>query len=128
VTNCLFCTIATDPANKRIIDSNQSCFYIEDGFPIAKGHSLIILKRHIASFFETTNREKIDLMRLLEIGNQNIVRQYNPSGFNIGINDGTSAGQTIPHLHIHLIPRYKNDMQDPRGGVRWIFPEKAKYW
>ncbi len=67
-------------------------------------------------------------MTLLEEAKKGVDAEFHPDGYNIGINDGAAAGQTVPHLHIHLIPRYKGDQPDPRGGVRWIFPDKADYW
>lgn len=121
---CPFCTLPTE----RIIDSNEFGVVIRDGYPISEGHTLIIPKRHIGSFFETTQDEKLALLTLLESAQKQLKKEFNPPSFNIGINDGKEAGQTVPHLHIHLIPRYESDMVDPRGGVRWIIPEKAKYW
>lgn len=99
-----------------------------DGFPVTPGHSLIVPKRHISSFFETTNEERDALFDMLAEMRQLLISKRSPDGFNIGINDGSAAGQTIMHLHIHLIPRYVGDTDDPRGGVRWIMPEKAPYW
>ncbi len=121
---CPFCTLPTE----RIIDSNKFAIVIRDGYPISEGHTLIIPKRHVGSFFETTQDEKLALLALLESAQKQLKKEFNPPSFNIGINDGKEAGQTVPHLHIHLIPRYESDMADPRGGVRWIIPEKAKYW
>jgi diadenosine tetraphosphate (Ap4A) HIT family hydrolase len=89
---------------------------------------LIIPQRHVFSFFETSVDEKSGLFRLLESCRNDLVERYRPAGFNIGINDGVAAGQTVMHLHIHLIPRYAGDKADPRGGIRWIFPDKADYW
>jgi diadenosine tetraphosphate (Ap4A) HIT family hydrolase len=122
--DCPFCTLPDD----RIIDSNEMGFVIRDGFPISPGHTLIIPKRHVGSFFEISLEERDDLLDLLDQAQKVLDTELNPDGFNIGINDGPSAGQTVPHLHIHLIPRFKWDQGDPRGGVRWIIPEKAKYW
>ena len=101
---------------------------MRDGFPVSKGHTLLIPKRHVGSFFEITDEERADLLALLNKAKVVIQEEFNPDGYNIGINDGPAAGQTVPHLHIHLIPRYKGDRYDPRGGVRWIIPEKADYW
>lgn len=101
---------------------------IRDGFPISEGHTLIIPKRHIASFFECTAEERSALFTALDLARQELDHSLSPDGYNIGINDGPAAGQTVGHLHIHLIPRYRGDQTDPRGGVRWIFPDKAKYW
>ncbi len=108
--------------------ANDHSLAIMDGFPLSPGHALVIPRRHIASLFEATKDEREALLDLLEQTRMELIRQYNPDGFNIGINDGAYAGQTVMHLHIHLIPRYKGDQQDPRGGVRWIFPNKAVYW
>jgi len=92
------------------------------------GHTLIIPKRHVESFFDCNPDEKADILQALEEAKVALDKEFAPDGYNIGINDGETAGQTVMHLHIHLIPRYKGDSKDPRGGVRWIFPEKAKYW
>jgi len=123
-TNCPFCVLD----NSRIISSNTQSVAIYDGYPVSPGHCLIIPKRHIASFFEATKDEHLAILNLLGEMQQILTKERNPDGFNIGINVGASAGQTVMHLHIHLIPRYAGDQPDPRGGVRWIFPEKADYW
>ena len=101
---------------------------IADGFPISRGHTLILPKRHIGSFFELTNDEHQAIIAALHQSKQRLDQELHPAGYNIGINDGAAAGQTVPHLHVHLIPRYTGDREDPRGGVRWIIPEKAAYW
>jgi len=85
-------------------------------------------KRHIASLFEATSEEREAMLIILAEARELLLKERKPDGFNIGINENTAGGQTVPHLHIHLIPRYAGDMPDPRGGVRWIFPEKAVYW
>ena len=89
---------------------------------------MIIPKRHVGSFFETTAEERAALLALLDKAKALIDAECMPSSYNIGINDGPAAGQTVPHLHIHLIPRYESDDVDPRGGVRWVIPDKADYW
>ena len=122
--NCPFCSIPQD----RIIDSNEMGFVIRDGFPISPGHTLIIPKRHVSSFFEISQEERESLLKLLDQAKKVTDQEFKPDSYNIGINDGAEAGQTVPHLHIHLIPRFKDDQGDPRGGIRWIIPEKAKYW
>ena len=101
---------------------------IRDGFPISPGHTLIVPKRHVASFIDLTPEERADLLALLDAAKADLDRELSPQGYNIGINDGAAAGQTVPHLHIHLIPRFAGDRVDPRGGIRWIIPEKADYW
>lgn len=121
---CPFCALPKD----QIVIANASALAIEDAFPVSPGHTLVISKRHVASFFEITARERYDLLQLVDAIHDRLKSAMLIDGFNIGINDGHAAGQTIPHFHIHLIPRYQGDTEDPRGGVRWIFPNKAKYW
>lgn len=123
-TQCPFCTI--NPA--RTIGANDYAMAFFDGFPISPGHTLIIPKRHIATLFETTAEEREALFDLLAEMRKSLMMDQKPDGFNIGINEGADAGQTVMHLHIHLIPRYTGDIPDPRGGIRWIFPDKAAYW
>ena len=101
---------------------------IRDAFPVSRGHTLIVPKRHVASFFDITSAERGDLLHVLLQARESLDREFAPAGYNIGINDGTAAGQTVPHLHVHLIPRYAGDREDPRGGVRWVIPDKAAYW
>ena len=96
--------------------------------PISPGHTLVIPKRHVGSFFDLTREERDALMALLASSKESLDAEYNPAAYNIGINDGSAAGQTVPHVHIHLIPRFEGDCDDPRGGVRWIMPDTAKYW
>lgn len=122
--DCPFCQID----KSRIVFENDNAFAIYDGYPVSPGHSLIIPKRHIASFFEASRDEKVSCLDLLTEMQEILIRERHPQGFNIGINVGEAAGQTVMHLHIHLIPRYDGDRDDPRGGVRWIIPEKAPYW
>jgi diadenosine tetraphosphate (Ap4A) HIT family hydrolase len=121
---CPFCTITHD----KIVDQNTHTLTIKDTLPVSPGHTLILPKRHIASIFEATKDEVTALWDALQRARTQLLKEFSPDGFNIGINDGLAAGQTILHLHIHLIPRYKGDMPDPRGGIRWIFPDKAVYW
>lgn len=121
---CPFCTLPVS----RIVEENELAVLILDGFPVSTGHSLVIPKRHVGSFFEITDIERAALFKLLDRAQELVSEQHQPDGFNIGINDGAAAGQTVPHLHIHLIPRYDGDLVDPRGGVRWVIPDKADYW
>ena len=124
MSGCPFCTL---PAS-RIVDENQDGVAIRDAYPVSPGHTLIIPKRHVGSFFDLSSGETQSLLQLLHRAQEKLQRDHGPDGFNIGINDGRAAGQTVPHLHVHLIPRFLGDAADPRGGVRWIFPEKADYW
>ena len=121
---CPFCSLPSE----RVIDSSEAGVVIRDGFPISPGHTLIIPRRHVASFFELTDVERDELLGLLASAKAVLDATLHPSGYNIGINDGPAAGQTVPHLHIHLIPRYDGDCEDTRGGVRWVIPERDDYW
>lgn len=122
--SCPFCTLPEE----RIRSSNDLVVWIEDGYPISPGHSLIIPRRHMASLFEATAEEWLAFRELLHQAETYISEKNGPDGYNLGVNDGEAAGQTVPHLHIHLIPRYEGDSADPRGGVRWVLPDKAAYW
>jgi diadenosine tetraphosphate (Ap4A) HIT family hydrolase len=121
---CPFCS--DRPAN--LAAENQLAFAKWDGYPLSKGHVLLIPRRHVPSIFDCTNEERVAMLELLDATKLIIDGLYKPDGYNIGINNGAAAGQTVMHLHIHLIPRYEGDRADPRGGVRWIIPEKAAYW
>ena len=124
MNNCPFCDVPDADSGC----DNPLAYARRDGFPISSGHTLIIPRRHVRSLFECTPGERLALLQLLEDAKEQLDAEFHPDGYNIGINDGAAAGQTVMHLHIHLIPRYKGDKDDPRGGVRWIFPDKAKYW
>ena len=121
---CPFCNISPD----RIISESDYTITIRDGFPVADGHTLIIPKRHVESFFDLKAIEKAAILQALNEAKGTLDREFSPDGVNIGINDGEAAGQTVMHLHVHLIPRYKGDTEDPRGGVRHVFPGMARYW
>jgi diadenosine tetraphosphate (Ap4A) HIT family hydrolase len=129
---CPFCEIAQDPSSSRLLADNEHAFVIADGYPVTDGHTLIIPKRHVASFFELTEQERDAMLSLLDTAKAKLDQDQKPAGYNIGINDGPAAGQTVPHCHLHLIPRYDEDNKergaDPRGGIRWVVPEKADYW
>ena len=123
-TPCPFCNLPAE----RILAANEHGVVIRDAYPVSPGHSLIISRRHAGSFFDLSPAGRAGLMALLEAEKNQLDEEYQPDGYNIGINDGASAGQTVPHVHIHLIPRYVGDAADPRGGVRWVLPNQAKYW
>jgi diadenosine tetraphosphate (Ap4A) HIT family hydrolase len=124
VNDCAFCTLPPE----RIVRSGSLAMVIRDGYPISPGHSLVIPQRHVSSFFDLTPKEQSEMLDLLGQVKSDLDKEFGPDGYNIGINDGAAAGQTVPHLHIHLIPRYQGDRADPRGGVRWVIPDKADYW
>jgi len=121
---CPFCSLPDD----RIISESDLVLTIWDAFPVSPGHTLIIPRRHVASVFDLNIMEKAAILGAIEEAKKELDKEFSPAGYNIGVNDGRAAGQTIPHVHVHVIPRYEGDSKDPRGGVRWIFPEKAKYW
>jgi diadenosine tetraphosphate (Ap4A) HIT family hydrolase len=121
---CPFCSLPQE----RVVARNQFAMVLRDAYPISPGHTLIVPSRHVASLFDVSPDERSALMDLLEKAKRQLDEECRPAGYNVGINDGPAAGQTVPHLHIHLIPRYEGDQPDPRGGVRWIFPDKAVYW
>ena len=121
---CPFC-----PAkDHEILATHELAVAVSDSFPLTRGHALVVPRRHVASFFELTAEERQAMLDLLERAKAVIDSKYAPDAYNIGVNDGAAAGQTVMHVHMHLIPRYKGDADDPRGGVRWIFPRKADYW
>ena len=122
---CPFCSrIETGDVITR--SDLAAAFY--DGFPISSGHVLVVPVRHEADFFTLSVDEQVAIWDLVREMRDVLEAEHHPSAFNVGINIGADAGQTIGHAHLHLIPRYEGDVDDPRGGVRWIIPEKAPYW
>lgn len=123
-SNCPFC----HPAASRVRLETDVAVAILDGFPVAEGHTLVVPRRHVASLFDLPDEEQAALWRLVARVRADLVTALKPDGFNVGVNDGTAAGQTVPHAHVHVIPRRSGDVPDPRGGVRWVVPGKAPYW
>ena len=121
--SCPFCF----PSTERIFHVGDLVLGLWDGFPVSPGHALLVTRRHISSWFEATAAEQQELLAAAEIAKRAIEAEHAPDGFNIGINVGAAAGQTIPHLHMHVIPRTEGDVADPRGGVRYVIPSKANY-
>jgi diadenosine tetraphosphate (Ap4A) HIT family hydrolase len=119
--NCPFCI----PSESLI--NNDLAYVVYDKYPVSAGHILIIPYRHVSDYFDLTADEKSALQSLLEQSKSFLVKEHNPDGFNIGINVGEAAGQTVWHVHMHLIPRYSGDMENPRGGVRGVIPDKQNY-
>lgn len=124
IRTCPFCP----PDAERIAHANGLAVAIRDGFPVSPGHTLVIPRRHVASLADLTAQEATAIWDLLAEARRRLDAERRPDGYNLGVNDGRAAGQTVMHLHVHLIPRYEGDRPDPRGGVRWIFPDKADYW
>ena len=123
-SNCPFCYISKDI---KIICENTLAIATYDIFPVNRGHVLIIPKRHFLSFFEITKEEYLAVFNLIENVKTILDKRFNPDGYNIGVNINKAAGQTIPHCHIHVIPRFNGDMVNPRGGVRHVIPERGSY-
>ncbi len=108
--------------------SNELAFAIRDGFPVSPGHTLVVPRRLFAGWFEASREERQALFDLVdEVRRQLDGGASPPQGYNIGVNVGEAAGQTVHHLHIHVIPRYLGDVDDPRGGVRHVIPGKGNY-
>jgi len=109
------------------IAANRGAFAIWDSFPVSPGHALVIPRRLISSWWEATDEERHDLIALIDEVKKQIEHRFAPDGFNVGFNAGGAAGQTVPHLHLHVIPRYAGDVEDPRGGIRHVMPGKGNY-
>lgn len=120
--NCPFCKGKIDP-----LIVGEHCVSILDQFPVTEGHCLVIPKRHVSSIDDLTDRELKDLYVVIQQTKHMLCEVYQPDGFNIGINEGEAAGQTVEHLHIHIIPRYEGDVVCPCGGVRGVIPSKKEY-
>jgi diadenosine tetraphosphate (Ap4A) HIT family hydrolase len=121
--DCPFCQLPAE----RLAEANAHAFAVADAFPVAAGHTLIISRRHVPSFFELTAEEMAAVNELLCRMREHLDVRLSPGGYNIGINVGVVSGQTIPHVHVHLIPRFVGDVQDPVGGVRNIIPGRGRY-
>lgn len=109
--------------------ANAHAFVIFDQFPVSPGHVLVITRRVVPTFFECTTDEQTSLMELAGKAKRLLDERLTPKpdGYNVGFNAGAAAGQTVPHVHVHVIPRYAGDVPDPRGGVRHVIPAKANY-
>jgi len=118
---CPFCCF------KKPLLENKYAVVVYDNFPVNKGHVLIVPRRHYSDYFASTAKEIAAFNKLLTNAKAILDKKFSPDGYNIGINCGKAAGQTVMHMHIHLIPRYKNDVKDPRGGVRGVIPNRQKY-
>lgn len=115
---------------ERVVQLDELFAVVRDKFPISSGHTLIVARRAVTRFQDLSAAEKDRLLFWIDWVQKHLSATLRPlpDAFNFGLNDGTAAGQTIPQLHFHVIPRYRGDVADPRGGVRWIIPEKARYW
>jgi diadenosine tetraphosphate (Ap4A) HIT family hydrolase len=121
--SCPFCS----PDPDRVFYRGRGVFAVWDAFPVAEGHALIIPTRHVGSWFDATAEEQAEILRTIPIVRGIIEAHHAPDGYNIGVNVGAAAGQTIDHLHVHVIPRYAGDVPNPTGGVRHVIPGKGNY-
>ena len=121
---CPFCR----PPAEQVLAASERSFAIRDAFPVAAGHSLVVPRRHVAAFFDLSDDEQADSWALVRAVRRSLELELAPDGFTIGLNDGVAAGQTVFHAHIHVIPRRTGDVEDPRGGIRRVRPERACYW
>ena len=124
MSSCPFCSIT--PGRKSV--ENEHAIAIGDAYPVTDGHTLVIPRQHVSSIYQLNATQQTALWDLVAEVRQSILAKLKPDGFNIGVNDGLAAGQTVEHAHVHIIPRYTGDVPDARGGIRWIFSENAKYW
>lgn len=121
---CPFCSLDAE----RIVVQNELALAFYDAFPVTPGHILVVPRRHIADYFELSPEEQAAVWALVNLVLERPAMNPKPDGYNLGVNVGAAAGQTVGHAHVHVIPRRHGDQEDPRGGVRWIFPERAQYW
>lgn len=122
---CPFCSLSTD--RDRVVWRSDVVIVIRDLYPVTPGHTLIVTRNHTADYFSATLSEKVAIWEAIEKVKKQLDDLFNPDGYNVGFNVGEAAGQTVPHLHVHVIPRHSGDVADPRGGVRGVIPQKQKY-
>lgn len=122
---CPFCDLIT---SGEVTLDHPLAVAVPDAFPLTPGHSLVIPRRHEPDFFALANDERTAILNLAAELHALLKHEHSLDGVNLGLNNGPAAGQTVQHTHLHVIPRYKGDVPDPRGGVRWIFPDSAAYW
>lgn len=122
------CPLCVAAAGRNVLAANDLAVAIWDAFPVSPGHALIISRRHVADLFELSAHEQAALWALLPAVKAVLAARHAPNGYNVGVNVGEAAGQTVGHVHVHVIPRYEGDAADPRGGVRWVLPDRAAYW
>jgi len=121
--SCVFCA----PEDAEVVLRGEMSYVRYDKFPVSPGHMLVIPFRHVPSVFDLNSDEIAEIGKLIVETKEYIEQGYHPDGYNIGVNVGVAAGQTVMHVHIHVIPRYVGDMENPRGGVRGVIPERQGY-
>jgi diadenosine tetraphosphate (Ap4A) HIT family hydrolase len=122
--DCPFCHLE----KSRITLENGWAVAFPDAFPVADGHTLVVPRRHVTSLFSLPGEEQMAVWQLVAQVRLRLASEVQSDGFNVGVNDGPAAGQTVLHAHVHVIPRRARDVPDPRGGIRWVLPAKALYW
>lgn len=125
MSGCIFCRpgVACD-----LLAENQLAVAFPAGFPVSPGHALIVPRRHEPDFFSLSAEEQAAVIALVNPVRSVLDKEFGPDAYNLGVNAGKAAGQTVLHTHLHVIPRYAGDVAEPRGGVRWVLPETARYW
>jgi ATP adenylyltransferase len=126
-SNSEVCPFCAPGAERELITESATAYAIFDKYPVSSGHALIIPKKHIASYFDLSTHAKTACWLMVDRVQQILAERFHPDGFNVGINIGAAAGQTVPHVHIHLMPRYGGDVENPTGGVRHVIPSKGHY-
>ncbi len=122
---CPFCDrLAAGPLD----GGNDRAAAFPDAFPVSRGHTLVVPRRHVPDYFDLAEAEQAALWRLVAEVKSRLDREQAPAGYNVGVNVGPAGGQTVWHAHVHVIPRYPGDVEDPRGGVRWVIRARAPYW
>ena len=124
--DCPFCKAIR--GHRGLLGTRRTAVALPDAFPVSPGHCLVLPKRHEPDFFELTLEEQTEIGELLWELRELVEAEHHAHSFNVGVNAGPAAGQTVDHAHVHLIPRYEGDVPDPRGGVRWVIPDRAPYW
>jgi diadenosine tetraphosphate (Ap4A) HIT family hydrolase len=125
MSECIFCRPSD---GRRELSRNDLAVAFPAGFPVSPGHALIVPRRHEPDFFSLSAEEQAAMVALVNPVRAALDREFGPDGYNLGVNAGKAAGQTILHTHLHVIPRYVGDVAEPRGGIRWVLPETARYW
>jgi diadenosine tetraphosphate (Ap4A) HIT family hydrolase len=120
---CLFC----NPKPEEILAETQHALLIQDSSPVSPGHCLVVPRQHIKTFFDCSEEQNRNFRELILQAKEIMDKRHSPDGYNIGCNNEQAAGQSVFHLHIHIIPRYKGDVENPKGGVRWVIPDKSQY-
>ena len=121
--SCLFCILSPS----SVVDASELTVTIRDAYPVSPGHTLLIPRRHIAQLFEASDAEILALLHAARRAKAELDVELHPDGYNLGVNCGVAVGQTVPHLQLHLIPRFHGDVPDPRGGIRHCIPGKGFY-